>query len=71
MNSFLLIEQLFLGVLIILAISSFTFELYKRYAIIMKGTGTFQFDQIHIRLKKVLLEFLLQKKFYLRDFFQA
>ena len=69
MNSFLLIEQLFLGVLIILAISSFTFELYKRYAIIMKGTGTFQFNQIHIRLKKVLLEFILQKKVLSQRFF--
>jgi len=60
--TFNLIEQLLLAVLIISAISSFTFELFKRYKIIMKGTGSFSFDQIHIRLKRVLLEFVLQKK---------
>ena len=69
MKPFIIIEQLILALLIITAISSFTFELYKRYAIIMRGTGTFQFNQIHIRLKKVLLEFILQKKVLSQRFF--
>ena len=28
----------------------------------MQGTGNFSFDYLHIRLKRVILEFLLQKK---------
>jgi len=60
--TFSLIEQLILAVLIIFAISSFSFEIFKRYKIIMKGTGKFSFDQPLIRLKRVFDEFILQKK---------
>ena len=55
-------EQTILAVLIISALSSFSYEIFIRYRIIMKGTGSFSFDKIHIRLKKVLLEFLFQQK---------
>ena len=60
--TFSLIEQLILAVLIIFAISSFSFEIFKRYKIIMKGTGKFSFNQPLIRLKRVFDEFILQKK---------
>ena len=69
MKPFLLIEQLILSILIIGSISSFIFEIYKRYKIIMKGTGQFPFDKIHLRLKKVFIEFILQKKVLSQRFF--
>ena len=59
---FSLTEQLILGGLIIFSTLSFLFELIKRYKIIMKGTGSFSFDQPYIRIKRVIDEFLLQKK---------
>ncbi len=59
---FSFIEQLLLASLITFATFSFISELYKRYKIIMKGTGTFSFDNIPIRLKRVFFEFILQKK---------
>ena len=60
--TFNLIEQLILAILISSAMFSFSFELYKRYKIIMKGTGSFSFNKPHIRLKRVFDEFILQKK---------
>ena len=60
--TFNFIEQLILAVLLISAISSFSFELFKRYKIIIKGTGSFSFNKPHIRLKRVFDEFILQKK---------
>ena len=60
--TFNLIEQIILASLIIGTSTSFFLELYKRYKIIMKGTGTLPFDQLHIRIKRVFLEFILQKK---------
>ena len=56
------IEQLILSVLIILTISSFSLDLFKKFKIIMKGTGNFPTDKIFFRLKKVFIEFILQKK---------
>ena len=41
---------------------SFSYELYKRYAIIMKGIGNFEFNNLPVRLKRVFSEFVLQKK---------
>ena len=60
--TFNFIEQLILAVLLISAISSFSFEVLKRYKIIIKGTGSFSFNKPHIRLKRVFDEFILQKK---------
>ena len=56
------IEQLMLSVLIISAISSFSLDLFKKYKIIMKGTGDFPLDNLPSRIKKVFFEFILQKK---------
>ena len=55
-------EQIILFVFIAIAAISFFGELYKRYVIIMKGTGKFEFTNLPVRLKRVLLEFVLQKK---------
>ena len=59
---FNIIEQLILSVLIILAISSFSLDLFKKFKIIMKGTGDFPLDNLFYRFKKVFIEFILQKK---------
>tara|TARA_B100000579_G_scaffold362834_1_gene321130 strand:+ start:973 stop:2823 length:1851 start_codon:yes stop_codon:yes gene_type:complete len=56
------IEQIVLFVLISVSIGSFSYELFKRFTIVFKGTGSFQFDQLPIRLKRVLFEFILQVK---------
>jgi len=56
------IEQIILFVLIFVSIGSFSYELFKRFNIVLKGTGTFNFDQLPIRLKRVLFEFILQIK---------
>ena len=56
------IEQLMLSVLIIFAISSFSLDLFKKFKIIMKGTGKFPLDNFFFRMKKVFFEFILQKK---------
>ena len=59
---FNLIEQIVLFALIFVSIGSFSYELFKRFSIVLKGTGTFNFDQLPIRLKRVLFEFILQVK---------
>ena len=59
---FTLLEQIILFVLILFTLVSFTAELYKKYKIINKGTGNFSFDHLSIRLKRVFVEFVLQKK---------
>ncbi len=56
------IEQIVLFALISVSIGSFSYELFKRFSIVLKGTGTFNFDQLTIRLKRVLFEFILQVK---------
>ena len=60
--SFSFIEQIILFAVILLSIGSFSFELFKRFVIISKGTGTFSFNSFGIRIKRVLVEFILQKK---------
>ena len=60
--SFSFIEQIILFVLILISIGSFSFELFKRFAIVSKGTGTFEFNSLGTRIKRVLVEFILQKK---------
>ena len=67
--TFNLIEQSTLAILIIGTLTSFSLELFKRYKIIMQGTGSFPFDNIHIRLKRVFVEFVLQKKVLTQRFF--
>jgi len=60
--SFSFIEQIILLVMILISIGSFSFELFKRFAIVAKGTGSFEFNSLGIRIKRVLVEFILQKK---------
>lgn len=60
--SFSFIEQIILFIIILLSIGSFSFEIFKRFVIVSKGTGTFNFDSLGIRIKRVLVEFVLQKK---------
>ena len=59
---FTFIEQIILFVLILLSIGSFSFEIAKRGLIVLKGTGNFNFDNLFIRIKRVLFEFVLQTK---------
>ena len=59
---FTFIEQIILFVLILISVGSFSYELIKRINIVLKGTGSFSFDKTLIRLKRVLLEFVLQTK---------
>jgi len=60
--SFSFIEQIILFIMILLSIGSFSYEIFKRFIIVSKGTGTFSFDSLGIRIKRVLVEFILQKK---------
>ena len=66
---FHLIEKSILVTLMLAAISFFSLELFKKYKIIMKGTGTFSFDRPIVRLKRVFDEFILQKKVLSQRFF--
>ena len=56
------IEQILISVLIIICTGSFFWEITKRFKIVLKGEGDLPFDKIPSRLKRVLDEFLLQKK---------
>ena len=62
MHHFLLLERLTLAVLILLSLSSFIFEIYKRFKIILKGLDSLPTDRIPERLIRVFNEFVLQKK---------
>ena len=55
-------EQILISIAIGSSLSSFSWELIKRYGIISKGEGKFNFDRIPSRLLRVLDEFLLQRK---------
>ena len=46
--SFSFIEQITLFIMILLSIGSFSFEIFKRFIIVSKGTGTFNFDSLGI-----------------------
>jgi len=59
---FSFIEQIILFVLIFVSLSSFLYELIKRFIIVSKGTGSFSINQSLTRLKRVLFEFVLQTK---------
>ena len=56
------IEQLFLSLLILLCAGSFSWEIIKRFKIVLKGNGTLPFDQLGARLFRVFSEFFLQSK---------
>ena len=56
------IEQILISALILVCIGSFSWELSKRFKLVLKGEGTLPFDNIPARLWRVFEEFLLQKK---------
>ena len=56
------IEIFILSSLIIGTISSFSWEIIKRFKIVLKGEGSFSFTNINKRLIRVFNEFVLQKK---------
>ena len=62
MNNFSVIEQIVLSILIILAFSSFGYEVLKRLKIVAKGTPSFTFDNIPQRLIRLIKEYLFQSK---------
>ena len=55
-------DQIFLSILLSICLSSFTWEVIKRFKIVLKGEGSLPFDNIPLRLKRVFDEFFLQKK---------
>tara|TARA_Y100001970_G_scaffold31323_1_gene38882 strand:+ start:17158 stop:19014 length:1857 start_codon:yes stop_codon:yes gene_type:complete len=55
-------DQILLSILLTICISSFTWEVAKRFKIVLKGEGSLPFDNIPLRLKRVFEEFFLQKK---------
>ena len=59
---FSLFEQVILLFLIIFSIGSFSYEVWKRISIILKGTGTLPFDRIGERCIRFFREVLLQEK---------
>ncbi len=56
------IEQIILFCLITLCLGSFTFELVKRFKIVLKGEGSLPFDNLGPRLLRVISEFFFQSK---------
>ena len=56
------IEQIILFCLITLCLGSFTFELVKRFKIVLKGEGSLPFDNLGPRFFRVLSEFFFQSK---------
>jgi len=59
---FSLVEQISLSILLILCLSSFSWELIKRFKIVFKGSGSLPFDNFGLRFGRVFSEFFLQKK---------
>ena len=56
------IEKLSLSILLFLCIFSFSWEIIKRFKIVLKGEGKFTLNKISLRLIRVFNEFFLQKK---------
>ncbi len=67
--SFTLIEKILLTIIIISALSSFSWEIIKRFKIVLKGEGKLPFDNLSKRLIKVLREFIFQEKVLKQRFF--
>ena len=59
---FSIIEKIFLSILLILCLTSFSWEIIKRFKIILKGRGSLPFDNLPSRMTRVINEFFLQKK---------
>ena len=59
---FSIVEKLSLSILLLVCITSFSWEIIKRFKIVFKGEGNFPTDNIGGRLLRVFNEFFLQKK---------
>ena len=59
---FSIVEKLSLSILLLVCIASFSWEIIKRFKIVLKGEDDFPFDNIRSRLLRVFDEFFLQKK---------
>ena len=59
---FSIIEKIVLSILIGLCLTSFSWEIIKRFRIVLKGEGNLPFDNIASRIMRVINEFFLQKK---------
>ena len=59
---FSLIEKIFLSILLMLCLTSFSWEIIKRFRIVLKGEGNLPFNNIPSRIMRVINEFFLQKK---------
>ena len=60
--TFLPIEKFILAGLTAAAVGSFSFEVYRRLAIVLKGTGSLPFDRFPERLLRVFREVMLHEK---------
>jgi Fe-S oxidoreductase len=59
---FSLIEQVILLVLILISVGSFSYEIWKRISIVLKGTGSLPFDRFGERCIRFFREVILQEK---------
>ena len=59
---FSIIEKILLSILLMLCLTSFSWEVIKRFRIVLKGEGSLPFNNISSRIMRVINEFFLQKK---------
>ena len=59
---FSIIEKILLSILLMLCLTSFSWEVIKRFRIVLKGEGSLPFNNIPSRIMRVINEFFLQKK---------
>ena len=59
---FSIIEKIVLSILLMLCLTSFSWEVIKRFRIVLKGEGSLPFNNIPSRIMRVINEFFLQKK---------
>ena len=60
--TFSFIEKLVLAGLTLAALSSFSYEVYRRMVIVLQGTGTLPLDRFSERLIRVFREVILHEK---------
>ena len=60
--SFSFYEKSILAGLTLVALASFTYEIYQRLVIVLKGTGSLPFDRFPERLSRVFREVILHEK---------
>ena len=60
--SFSSFEKFILAGLTLVALASFTYEVYRRLVVVLKGTGSLPFDRFPERLSRVFREVILHEK---------